>query len=104
MKVTSEAEKDIDQQVNYDRKKLAQQIRNRLTGDRDSDNISYIHKPQFGVEFHRLKLTENGFDHRIYFDYMDSEIVVFAVRHRDQAYSPEDLKEVERRLKELNTS
>lgn len=102
MKVTAEAEEDIDRQE-CDRKKLAQEIKTRLSGDRDNDNISYINKPQFGIEFHRLKLTENGFNHRIYFDYLDSEMVVFAVRHRDYAYSKDDLKEVEKRLNNLKT-
>jgi len=98
MKVTEEAEKDIDNQGDHDRKKLAQKIKKRLKEDRDHKNISYISKPQFGIEFHRLKLKENGFDHRIYFDYTDSELTVFAVRHRDYAYSKKDLKEVRKRL------
>jgi len=103
MKVTGEAEKDIDNQEDFDRKKLVLEIKERLSGDRDQENISYINKPQFGIEFHRLKLIENGFNHRIYFDYIDSELVVFAVRHRDYAYSKEDLKEVEKRLRNMNT-
>ncbi|MFA1610071.1 hypothetical protein [Halobellus rubicundus] len=103
MKLTSEAEDDLDNQVKFDRKKIAQEIRDRLSTDRDRDNISYIHKPDFGVEFHRLKLTNNGLNHRIYFDYQDSEPIVFAVRHRDYAYSPEDLKEVENRLNDIET-
>lgn len=101
MRVTAEAEKDIDRQ-DCDRKKLAQEIKNHLKGSMDNKNISYVRKPEFGIEFHRLKLKENEFDHRIYFDYIDSELVLFAVRHRDFAYSKEDLKEIENRLNEIN--
>ncbi len=44
---------------------------------------------------------ENGFDHRIYFDYIESELTVFAVRHRDYAYNEKDLKEVRKRLGDM---
>ena len=101
MKITEEAEKDIDSQESFDRKKLSKEIKNRLTGNRDRINISYISKPGFGVEFHRLKIKEKGFDHRIYFNYKNSEITVFAVRHRDHAYTQKDLQEVEQRLENL---
>lgn len=80
------------------REKLLDAIEERLENDRDQENISYINKPEFGIEFHRLKLTENDLNHRVYFDYEGSELVVFAVRHRDYAYSTDDLEEVERRL------
>jgi len=102
MKVTEEAEEDINRQKDYDRKKLAEEIKGRLEQNRDNDNISYIHKPQFGIEFHRLKLIEDSFNHRIYFDFVDSELTVFAVRHREFTYSQEDLKEVEKRLRNMN--
>ncbi|MFB6199740.1 MAG: type II toxin-antitoxin system RelE/ParE family toxin [Candidatus Nanohaloarchaea archaeon] len=80
------------------REKLLDEIEERLENDRDQENISYINKPEFGIEFQRLKLTENDLNHRVYFDYEDSELVVFAVRHRNYAYSTRDLGEVERRL------
>jgi hypothetical protein len=48
VKVTAEAEEDIVQQ-DYHRKKLTQEIKNRLGNDQDNDNISYINKPQFGI-------------------------------------------------------
>lgn len=98
MKLTKEAEQDLDNQEDYNRKKLAQEIKKRLENERDRENISYINKSEFGIEFHRLKLAEDGFDHRIYFDYMNSELTVFAVRHRDHAYTEKDLKEVRKRL------
>lgn len=101
MKITEEAEKDVDNQEDFDRKKLSKEIKYRLTGDRDQQNISYINKPEFGIEFHRLKIKGKGLDHRIYFDYRNSEIIVFAVRHRNQAYKDKDLQEVEQRLKGL---
>jgi len=100
MKVTAEAQEDIDRQ-DCDRKKLSQEIKDRLSKDRDKEDISYINKPEFGVEFHRLKLKQKGLDHRVYFDYLGSELVFFAVRHRDYAYTREDLKEVERRLEAI---
>jgi mRNA-degrading endonuclease RelE of RelBE toxin-antitoxin system len=83
------------------REEILDKIEEKLEKNRDQDSISYIHKPDFGIEFHRLKLTNNGLNHRIYFDYQNSEPLIFAVRHRDHAYSPEDLKEVETRLQEL---
>lgn len=101
--ITIEAKQDLKEFEPETREGLLDEIEERLEKDRDQDNISYIHKPQFGVEFHRLKLTDNGFNHRIYFDFVDSELTVFAVRDRDFAYSQEDLKEVEKRLRNMNT-
>ena len=40
MKITEEAEKDVDNQEDFDRKKLSKEIKYRLTGDRDQQNIS----------------------------------------------------------------
>jgi mRNA-degrading endonuclease RelE of RelBE toxin-antitoxin system len=98
VEITSEAKKDLKEFELEVREGLLDEIEKRLEKDRDRENISYINKPQFGIEFHRLKLTENSYDHRIYFDYKDSELTVFAVRHRDHAYSKKDLKEVRKRL------
>ncbi|MFB6158744.1 MAG: hypothetical protein ABEJ95_03730 [Candidatus Nanohalobium sp.] len=102
VEITSEAKQDLKGFELETREGLLDHVEERLGEDRDQDKISYIHKPQFGIEFHRLKLTENNFNHRIYFDFVDSELTVFAVRHRDYAYSREDLKEVEKRLRDLN--
>lgn len=101
MRITSHAEKDIDHQEKQDRKKLAQKIKEKLSSPRDRDNINYISKPSFNVKFHRLKIKEEGLDHRAYFDYKDSEIVVFAVRHRDHSYTTEDLNETQKRKNQL---
>ena len=101
MKLTEEAETDLDQQKDYNRKKLAQEIKEKLGQNQGQENISYINKPEFGIEFHRLKLKEDELDHRVYFDYKDSETIVFAVRHRDYAYSSEDMKEITQRLDKL---
>ncbi|MFB6244938.1 MAG: type II toxin-antitoxin system RelE/ParE family toxin [Candidatus Nanohaloarchaea archaeon] len=103
VEITSEAKKDLKEFELEAREGLLDKIEERLENDRDQDNISYINKPQFGIEFHRLKLIEDGFNHRIYFDFIDSELTVFAVRHRDYAYSQEDLKEIEKRLRTMNT-
>jgi len=103
VEITSETKKDLKEFDLETRERLLDEIEERLDKDRDQDNISYINKPQFGIEFHRLKLTEDSFNHRIYFDFIDSKLVVFAVRHRDFAYSQEDLKEVEKRLRTMNT-
>jgi len=102
VEVNSQAKEDLKGFELETREDLLDAIENRLEKDRDQENISYIHKPEFSIEFHRLKLKTRDFDHRIYFDFLDSELVVFAVRHRDYAYSQEDLKEVEKRLTELS--
>lgn len=101
MEITREAEADIDRQEGFDRRKLAQEIKERLSGGKDNENIGYVHKPEFGLEFQKLKLKTGDFDHRIYFDYIDSQVIVFAVRHRDYAYSQEDLQEIEQRLRNI---
>lgn len=101
IRISSEAKEDLKQFKLETREELLDKIEEKLDGDRDRENISYINKPQFGIEFHRLKLTEDGLSHRIYFDYIDSELTVFAVRHREHAYTPEDLEEVEQRLKNM---
>jgi len=103
VKITSEAKQDLKQFELEFREDLLDEIEERLDNERDQDNISYINKTRFGIEFHRLKLIEDGFNHRIYFDFIDSELTVFAVRHRDFAYSKEDLKQVEKRLRTMKT-
>lgn len=102
MKITTDAEDDIDRQDAYDKDALTEAIKERLSPPRDADDIRYIHKPRLGIEFHRLKLKEDGFDHRIYFDYQDNELVVFAVRHRNYAYTDTDLDEAAERLHSLH--
>jgi hypothetical protein len=82
VEITSEAKQDLKQFEIEIREGLLDEIEERLGKDRDNYNISYINKPQFGIEFHLLKLTENRFKQRIYFDYMDSELAVIAVRHQ----------------------
>jgi len=102
VEIVSEAKQDLKGFELETREGLIDEIEERLENDRDKEDISYIHKLRFGIEFHRLKLIENGFDHRIYFDFIDSELTVFAVRHRDFAYSQEDLEEVEKRLGKMD--
>jgi len=102
MRITEEAERDVENQGEFNRKKLLREIKDRLESDRSQEEITYISKPQFGIEFQRLKLKNKDFDHRVYFDYIDSELTVFAVRHRDYAYSDEDLEKVEKRLKDMD--
>lgn len=101
MKITRKAEKDIDKQEDFDRQELSKKIKRLLTESRETADISYIEKPDFDVEFHRLKVKDGELDHRAYFEYQNSEIVVFAVRHRDHAYTEEDIKQARQRLEDL---
>lgn len=98
VKITKEAKEDLKQFEENIREELLDYMENCLVGNRNSEKIGFVSKPEFGVEFQRLKLKSNSLDHRVYFDYLESEIVVFAVRHRDYAYSNKDLKEIEGRL------
>ncbi|MFB6145896.1 MAG: hypothetical protein ABEJ99_05335 [Candidatus Nanohaloarchaea archaeon] len=54
VEITSEAKQDLKQFEIETREGLLDKIKERLGKDRDNDNISYINKPQFGIEFHRL--------------------------------------------------
>lgn len=101
MKITQRAEQDIDQQKEFNRKKLAKKIKQLLKHERETSNINYIQDQDIGIEFQRLKIKTDSLDHRAYFDYKNSETIVFAVRHRDYAYSEEDMKEARRRLEDL---
>lgn len=103
VEITSEAKKDLKELDLETIERLLDKIEERLENNRDREKISYISKPQFGIEFQRLKITEGSLDHRIYLDFIDSKLTVFAIRHRDFAYSQEDLKEVEKRLRTMNT-
>jgi len=101
VEITSKAKEDLKEFELETREGLLDEIEERLDKDRDNVNISYINKPEFGIEFQRLKIKSEEFDHRVYFDYINSELLILAVRHRDYAYSQEDLKEVEERLNDL---
>lgn len=104
MEISSEAKEDLIEFEIEVRERLLDEIEEKLREGTEEESISYIHKPEFGVEFHRLKLTDDSLDHRVYFDYLDSDIIVFAVRHRDFAYSEEDMREVEQRLENMESS
>ena len=101
VKFTSEAFSDLEEFEKEVRRKLLDEIEEKLEESREDAKITVIQRPSYGAEFHRLKLKENGLNHRIYFDYVNSEIYVFAVRHREYAYSRQDIKEAIKRLKQL---
>jgi len=101
VKFTPEAFFDLENFETEIREKLLDEIEEQLDGSREDAEIAVIQRPSYSAEFPRLKLTENQLNHRVYFDYVDSEIYVFAVRHREFAYSPEDIKEAVQRLEKL---
>jgi len=101
VKFTPEAFSDLEDFEEEIRRKLLDEIKEQLEESREDAKITVIQRPSYGAEFPRLKLKENGLNHRIYFDYVDSEIYVFAVRHRETAYSTEDIKEAIQRLDNL---
>ncbi|MFB6241389.1 MAG: hypothetical protein ABEJ36_01130 [Candidatus Nanosalina sp.] len=100
VEVSAEAKEDLKGFRRNIREVLLDRIEEEFEKD-GRENISYIHKPDFGIEFHRLKLKDGELDHRVYFDYHDSKPVVFAVRHRDDSYSEEDYEQIVDRLEEL---
>ncbi|PSH02071.1 MAG: hypothetical protein BRC26_02425 [Nanohaloarchaea archaeon QH_8_44_6] len=101
VRFTLEAFSDLEEFETEVRRKLLDEIEEQLEESREEADITVIQRPSYGAEFPRLKLTENDLNHRIYFDYLDSEIYVFAVRHREDAYSPEDMEEAVERLEKL---
>jgi mRNA-degrading endonuclease RelE of RelBE toxin-antitoxin system len=101
VKILEEAEHDLNRFENGVANKILDEIEGQLEDGVDSEAVKVIQRPTYDAVFHRLKLAENGLDHRIYFDYKDSELYVFAVRHRDKAYTEEDLKESVKRLQNI---
>lgn len=101
VKILEEAENDMTQFDNDTANKILDEIEAHLENGVKSERVKVIQRPSYDTVFHRLKLTENDLDHRIYFDYKDSKLYVFAVRHRDKAYSEEDLKESVKRLQNI---
>jgi mRNA-degrading endonuclease RelE of RelBE toxin-antitoxin system len=101
VEISSEAKEDLKKFDSGPRKLLLDEIEEQLGSSKNQENIQYVHKPEFGIEFHRLKLKNSELDHRVYFDYINSEVVVFAVRHRDHSYTRKDLSEVVDRLGNL---
>ena len=93
VKVLEEAEQDLNRFDNDTANKILDEIKADLEDRVNSERVKVIQRPSYDAVFHRLKLTENGLDHRIFFDYEDSELYVFTIRHRDKAYSEEDIKE-----------
>jgi len=102
MLIAETAKNDLKDFKKETREKLLDKLEQNLADKRNKDKIKYISKPSLNVEFHRLKIKEEGLDHRAYFDYQNSETVVFAVRHRDHSYTPKDLKETQKRKKQLD--
>ena len=83
-----------------DSKELAERFKKELS-DLDQSKVEVVDKPSYDMVFQRFKLKEDGFDHRIFFDYIDSMLVVFAVRHRDFAYDQENMRKAVERLEDL---
>ena len=101
VKLLEGAERDLTRFDNEVANKILDEIEAHLVDEVSSERVKVIQRPSYNAVFHRLKLTENGLDHRIYFDYKDSELYVFAVRHRDKAYSEEDMRESVKRLQNI---
>lgn len=101
VKILEEAEQDLNRFDNDTANKILDEAEAHLEDGVNNERVKVIQRPSYDALFHRLKLTESGLDHRIYFDYKDSELYVFAVRHRDKAYSEEDLKESVKRLQNI---
>ena len=85
VKVLEEAEQDLNRFDNDTANKILDEIKADLEDRVNSERVKVIQRPSYDAVFHRLKLTENGLDHRIFFDYEDSELYVFTIRHRDKA-------------------
>lgn len=98
IRLLTEAKKDIRNQDNSE--KLAKEIKSSLS-DLDQSKVEKVDKPSYDMVFQRFKLKNNGFDHRVFFDYIDSKLVIFAVRHRDFAYEPDEMKKAVERLEKL---
>jgi len=101
VKFTSEAFADLENFETDIRRKLLDEVEKQLEESRENADITVIQRPSYRAEFPRLKLTENDLNHRIYFDYLDSEIYLFAIPHREDAYTPEDMEEAVQRLEKL---
>lgn len=67
MKITPNAEKDIEKQE-IDSLKLTKKIQEELS-DLDRNKVEIIERPSYDAVFHRLKIKDGKFDHRIHFDY-----------------------------------
>ena len=50
-----------------------------------------------GLEVFRLKLKNNGLDHRVFFDLDGDKVVVLGVEHRDDAYTEESVERIKSR-------
>ena len=100
-KILPEAKKDLSGFEEEIRNRILNKIQENLEGDISKENIEVIERPSYGAVFHRLKLVDKSLNHRVYFDYKNSELYVFAVRHREYAYSSEDIEEAVRRLQDL---
>ena len=98
IRLLSEAREDIEGQE--DSRRLAEEIKNSLS-DPDQSKVKVVDKPSYDMVFHRFKLKKDGFDHRVFFDYIDSKLIIFAVRHRDFAYEPGEMQKAVERLEEL---
>ena len=100
-KIRDEAKKDLASFENSVANKILDKIENYLGDEFKNEKVKVIRRPSYNAVFHRLKLVENELNHRVYFDYQNSEIQVFAVRHRDHAYTSEDMQKSIERLRKL---
>jgi len=53
---------------------------------------------QHGLELFRFKLKDALLDHRAFFDLDGQTIIVLGIFHRDEAYTPDSLDELEDRM------
>jgi hypothetical protein len=49
------------------------------------------------MEVFRLKLKNNGLDHRVFFDLDGDKVVILGVEHRDDAYTQESIEKIKSR-------
>jgi len=77
---------------------VQKQIRDKIEELKDGplgENTSLLSKQ--GLEVFRLKLKNNGLDHRVFFELDGDKVVILGVEHRDDAYTQESIEKIKSR-------
>jgi phage-related protein len=86
IKIIGEAKEDLEK-FDYDViNEILHEVDLRLEEGVKDDNIRMVEKYSRNAVFYVLSLDKNILNHKVYFNYMESDIYVFAVRRADIDY------------------
>jgi mRNA-degrading endonuclease RelE of RelBE toxin-antitoxin system len=96
VKLIDEAVNDLTSLTARQRQQVKERLHELEDGPLTHPDSSLFTK--HGLELFRFKLKDALLDHRAFFDLDGQTIIVLGIFHRDEAYTPDSLDELEDRM------